>query len=44
VVQGAWRKGAKLSVHGWIYAVKDGLIRDLEVSMTGLDDFETASQ
>lgn len=40
VVQGAWKKGAQLSVHGWIYAVKDGLIRDLEVSMTGLDDFK----
>lgn len=44
VVQGAWKNNAKLSVHGWIYAVKDGLIRDLEVSMTGLDDFEKASR
>jgi len=44
VVQNAWKKGAELSVHGWIYAVKDGLIRDLEVSMAGLADFEKASQ
>ena len=43
VVQSAWAKGAELSVHGWIYAVKDGLIRDLEVSMAGLADFEKAS-
>ena len=43
VVQSAWKKGAELSVHGWIYAVKDGLIRDLEVSMSGLADFEKAS-
>jgi carbonic anhydrase len=44
VVQGAWKNNAKLSVHGWIYAVKDGLIRDLEVSMKGLDDFEKANR
>ena len=43
VVQSAWKNGAELSVHGWIYAVKDGLIRDLEVSMSGLADFEKAS-
>lgn len=43
VVQSAWKKGAELSVHGWIYAVKDGLIRDLDVSMAGLTDFEKAS-
>ena len=43
VVQNAWKNGAELSVHGWIYAVKDGLIRDLEVSMAGLADFEKAS-
>jgi carbonic anhydrase len=44
VVQSAWKKGAELSVHGWIYAVKDGLIRDLKVGMSGLADFEKASQ
>lgn len=44
VVQNAWNKGSELSVHGWIYAVKDGLLRDLEVSMAGLEDFEKASQ
>lgn len=43
VVQSAWAKGAELSVHGWIYAVKDGLIRDLDVSMSGLADFEKTS-
>jgi len=32
VVQSAWRRGQSLSVHGWIYGIKDGLVRDLEVS------------
>jgi len=40
VVQNAWAKGSELSVHGWIYAIKDGLIHDLDVSMAGLEDFE----
>lgn len=28
-VQRAWQRGAALSVHGWIYDVADGLLRDL---------------
>ena len=29
IVQDAWRRGQPLEVHGWIYGLKDGLIRDL---------------
>jgi carbonic anhydrase len=29
VVQDAWRRGQTLSVHGWIYGLRDGLLRDL---------------
>ncbi|HSW20760.1 MAG TPA: carbonic anhydrase [Ramlibacter sp.] len=32
VVQGAWQRGQDLCVHGWIYGLNDGLIRDLGVS------------
>jgi carbonic anhydrase len=31
-VQEAWERGQALEVHGWIYDLKDGLLRDLEVS------------
>jgi len=31
-VQEAWERGQALQVHGWIYDLKDGLIRDLECS------------
>ena len=31
VVQDAWRRGQALAVHGWIYSLADGLLRDLEV-------------
>ena len=29
VIQGAWRRGQKVSIHGWIYDVADGLIKIL---------------
>jgi len=39
IVSAAWRNGHKLGVHGWIYGLKDGLLRDLEVSLASLEDF-----
>jgi carbonic anhydrase len=32
VVQDAWRRGQPLSVHGWVYGLEDGLLRDLGCS------------
>jgi carbonic anhydrase len=34
-VQEAWERGQPLEVHGWIYDLADGLIRDLQVSHDG---------
>lgn len=31
IVQGAWERGQELDVHGWIYGLGDGLIRDLGI-------------
>jgi len=33
VVQDAWNQSQELSIHGWIYSLKDGLIRDLDISI-----------
>jgi carbonic anhydrase len=33
IVQGAWQRGQELVVHGWIYGLQDGLLRDLGVSI-----------
>lgn len=38
VVQNAWRRGQKLSVHGWIYAIHDGLLKKLVPPITSLND------
>ena len=34
-VQKAWRMGQELTVHGWIYDLRDGLLRDLKVTVHG---------
>jgi carbonic anhydrase len=34
VVQEAWRRGQEITVHGWIYGIKDGLLSDLDVSVS----------
>ncbi|MCB8748995.1 carbonate dehydratase [Rhodoferax sp. U2-2l] len=33
VLQDAWARGQKITVHGWCYGLKDGLVKDLQVSM-----------
>ena len=33
VVQDAWARGQRLSVHGWCYGLKDGMVKDLGVTM-----------
>lgn len=37
IVREAWKRNQDLTVHGWIYGLKDGVVRDLEVSQSGSD-------
>ena len=34
IVQDAWQRGQALTIHGWIYSIKNGLLRDLDVSVS----------
>ena len=38
VVQDAWARGQPLSVHGWCYGLKDGKVKDLQVTMSRPED------
>lgn len=38
VVQRAWERGQPLTIHGWIYNLKDGLAKDLGVSIQSLEE------
>ncbi len=42
IVQDAWRRGQQLSVHGWIYGLRDGRLRDLGLTCTGPGSIESA--
>ena len=37
IVQDAWRRGQYLTVHGWIYSLHDGLLRDLGLGIESPD-------
>ena len=38
VMQDAWSRGQKVTVHGWIYGLGDGLVKDLGVSMNSASE------
>ena len=40
VVRDAWARGQELWVHGWIYGIADGLLRDLQMTIANVDDVE----
>lgn len=40
IVQNAWRNGAELSVHGLIYSLRNGVLKDLEVSVSSMEDVD----
>ena len=31
IIQNAWERGQQLAIHGWIYGLEDGLVKDLDV-------------
>lgn len=43
-VQYAWDRGQVLGIHGWIYRIDDGLIKDLNVTATCRKDVEDIYQ
>ncbi len=42
IVQGAWNRGQEVSVHGWIYNIADGLLRDLNVRVSNQTELAAA--
>jgi carbonic anhydrase len=44
IVRDAWEHGKELAVHGWVYGLKDGLVRDLGSTVTKTDEAAFAYQ
>jgi carbonic anhydrase len=40
VIEAAWARKQNVTIHGWIYDIKDGRLRDLKVSMSGEEDLK----
>ena len=40
IVQEAWSRGQEVTVHGWVYGLKDGLIRDLDFNVDAPDQMD----
>jgi len=39
-VQDAWDRDQALSVHGWVYSLNNGLVTDLDVSVSSFSDYQ----
>lgn len=40
IMQSAWKRGQKVTIHGWAYGIHDGLLRDLDVTATNRETLE----
>jgi carbonic anhydrase len=42
VVQDAWARGQQIVVHGWVYGLDNGLLQDLKMTISSLEEVGTA--
>jgi carbonic anhydrase len=40
-VQEAWKRGQELAVHGWVYGLENGLLKDLHVCVRGAEELSS---
>lgn len=44
IVRDAWQRGQTLVVHGWVYGLHDGLLKDLSLTASSIAEVEAAYQ
>ena len=42
IAQNAWARGQKLAVHGWVYSLRDGLLKDLDCTVDRVEQIPDA--
>ena len=42
IVQDAWARGQKLMVHGWVYSLKDGRVREMGIDVGSIEELQPA--
>ena len=43
IVKNAWKRGEQLSVHGWVYGLQDGIVKDLDATLSTLQELKVAN-
>ncbi len=43
IIQKAWSEGQELAIHGWVYGLDSGLVKDLDVTFSSHDDIRNNS-
>lgn len=41
IARDAWERGQELAIHGWVYGLSDGFLRDLQVTTTSFEEAPT---
>lgn len=44
IVQGAWKNGQELTLHGWVYGLNSGFVTDLEVNLSSEKELDQVYQ
>jgi carbonic anhydrase len=44
IIQEAWERGQEITIHGWIYDLKDGIMGDLQISVNGENELRGLRQ
>ena len=44
IIQDAWKKDQKIHLHGWVYSLNDGLIKDLDITLKDNQSLEEVYQ
>lgn len=44
IVREAWSRGQEVGIHGWIYSVADGLLRDLSVTVVAIEEADAVER
>ncbi|MFT3757168.1 MAG: carbonate dehydratase [Pseudoxanthomonas sp.] len=44
VIEDAWKRGQRLAVHGWVYSLNDGRVREMGIDVSSPDELHTQYQ
>ena len=44
LIKNAWKRGEQLSIHAWVYGLKDGIVKDLNATLHSLDELKAVNE